>query len=102
MTQKHVELLLKAIAVPESCSEFLCDRIGFISGKYKDYPELIEDEYHYCTTEYCQDLCTMIRRNIDHEFSFDLTQMARDGMSREEWVETILVPLALALPEEAQ
>lgn len=59
MTQKHVELLLKAIAVPESYSEFLCDRIGFISGKYSDYPELIEDEYHYCTTEYCQDLCIM-------------------------------------------
>ena len=102
MTQKHVELLLKAIAVPESYSEFLCDRIGFVSGKYKDYPELIEDEYHYCKTGHCVDLTMMIRENINYEFSFDLTQYAIDGMSREEWVETILVPLALELPEETQ
>lgn len=100
MSEKHVDLLLKAIAVPESYSEFLCDRISFISGRFEDYPELIEDEYHYCTTGYCQDLRHMLRQNIDHEFSFDETQMARDGMTREEWVETILVPLALQLPEE--
>ncbi len=97
MTQKHVDLLLKAIAVPQYYSEFLCDRIGFVSGKYKDYSELIQEGFE--DTE--ESLCRMVRENIDHEFSFDLTQMARDGMTREEWVETILVPLALALPEEA-
>ena len=96
MTQKHVELLLKAIAVPESYSEFLCDRIGFISGRYPDYPEYIDRNYFFLGNE----LCNMIRENINHDFSFDRTQYAQEGMTREEWVETILVPLARELPEE--
>ena len=97
MTQKHVELLLKAIAVPESYSQFLCDRIGFVSGKYKDYSELIQDGFE----DTQEALCTMIRENIEHEFSFEDSWYAREGMTREEWVETILIPLALALPEGA-
>ena len=100
MTQKHVDLLLKAIAVPESYSEFLCDRISFIAGRWDEYPELVEGEYYYLTHNYEKDLCNLIKANIDYKFSFDSTQYAKDGMTREEWVETILAPLALALPEE--
>ena len=100
MTQKHVNLLLKAIAVPESCSEFLCDRIGFVTGYYNSYPKLVERDFYYITHSYGKDLCDLIKTNINHEFSFDNTQYAKDGMTRKEWVETILVPLALALPEE--
>lgn len=96
MTQKHVDLLLKAISVPESYSEFLCDRIGFVSGKYRDYSELIQEGFE----DYQVALCAMIRENIEHEFSFEDSWYAREGMIREEWVETILVPLALELPEE--
>lgn len=96
MTQKHVELLYKALAVPESCSIYLCDRIRFVTGYY---PDEIDQE---CIEEDCcqegEDLVQMIRENIDHEFSFDDTQYAKDGMTRTEWVETILVPLALKLP----
>jgi len=99
MTQKHVDLLLKAIAVPESCSEFLCDRIGFISGRWKDYPELAEDEYYYLTHNYEKDLCKLIKENINYKFSFDDSPYSL-RMTRKEWVETILVPLALALSEE--
>lgn len=99
MTQKHVELLLKAIAVPESCSEFLCDRIGFISGRWKDYPELVEDEYYYLTHNYEKDLCNLIKENINYKFSFDSTQYAEDGMTREQWVKEILVPIALELKD---
>lgn len=93
MTQKHVELLLTAIAVPESYSEFLCDRIGFVSGKYKDYSKLIQEGFE----DTHEALCAMIRENIEHEFSFEDSYYARKGMTREEWVETILVPLALKL-----
>lgn len=95
MTQKHVNLLLKALAVPESCSIYLCDRIRFVTGYYPD-----EIDQEYIEEECCpegEDLVQMIRENIDNEFSFDASFYARDGMTRAEWVETILVPLALKL-----
>lgn len=95
MTQKHIELLLKAIAVPESYSEFLCDRIGFVSGKYKDYSELIQDGFG----DTQEALCAMIRENIEHEFSFEDSWYAREGMTREQWVKEILVPIALGLKD---
>lgn len=95
MSEKHVELLYKALAVPESCSIYLCDRIRFVTGYY---PDEIDQEYieEGCCPE-GEDLVQMIRENIDHEFSFDNSFYARDGMTRTEWVETILVPLALEL-----
>lgn len=94
MTQKHVDLLLKALAVPESCSIYLCDRIRFVTGYYDDYPDYVEEEYF----SEGDGLVQMIRENIDHEFSFDESFYAREGMARTEWAETILVPLALQLP----
>ena len=100
MTQKHVDLLLKAIAIPESCSEFLCNRIGFVSGRWDDYPKYVDPDYYYKLYNYGEDLCNLIKHDIEYKFSFDDTQYAKDGMTREEWVETILVPLALQLPEE--
>ena len=100
MTQKHVDLLLKAISIPESCSEFLCDRIGFVTGYYHSYPKLVEWDFQYISHSYGKDLCKLIRTKINYEFSFHDSLYAKDGMTREEWVETILVPLALALPEE--
>ena len=99
MTQKHVDLLLKAIAVPESCSPYLCDRIGFVTGYYNSYPKLVERDFHYISHSYGKDLCDLIKTNINHEFSFDETQMARDGMTREQWVKEILVPIALELKD---
>lgn len=95
MTQKHVDLLLKALAVPESCSIYLCDRIRLVTGYHPDeeYSECIEEGYY----SEGEDLVQMIRENIDNEFSFDDSFYARDGMTRTEWVETILVPLASEL-----
>lgn len=100
MSEKHVDLLLKAIAVPESCSIYLCDRIRFVTGDLNDFPEYTEQDFHNIYHSYGKDLCNLIKENINYKFSFDDTQYARDGMTREEWVETILVPLAIALPEE--
>ena len=100
MTQKHVDLLLKAIAVPEHYSIYLCDRISFTTGNFKDYEKLIDSDFDYQKFNHGEDLCELIKENINYKFSFDDTQYAKDGMTREEWVETILVPLALQLPEE--
>ena len=100
MTQKHVDLLLKAIAVPEHYSPYLCDRIRFITGDFNDYKKLLDRKLDCRLFNHGYDLCALIKTNINYEFSFDDTQYAEDGMTREEWVETILAPLALALPEE--
>lgn len=99
MTQKHVDLLLKAIAVPDHESEYLCDRLGYVVGFYNYFPEYIDDEF-LGKFSLRGDLVEMIRKNLFYAFSFDDTQYAKEGMTREEWVTTILVPLALALPEE--
>lgn len=101
MTQKHVELLLKAIAVPESCSIYLCDRIAAIVGFHYDYEFIIHKDDEFAGKDKLMwELRDMIKANINYEFSFDGTQYAKEGMTRNEWVETILVPLALELPEE--
>lgn len=103
MTQKHVELLLKAIAVPESLSPFLCDRIGAVVGFFHEYEYMdYADEDFIERDDLMWELKDMIRNNINpeaiyHELSFDDTQYAKEGMTRNEWVETILVPLALEL-----
>ena len=100
MTQKHVDLLLKAIAVPETCSPYLCDRLEDVVGYQPMFSKHVDEEVKG-ELNLMFDLKRLIKENINHKFSFDDTQMARDGMTREEWVETILVPLALELPEEA-
>lgn len=97
MSEKHVDLLLKAIAVPESCSIYLCDRIRFVTEDLKDFPEYVDPNFFCKLSQHGEELRDLINRNINYQFSFDDTQMARKGMTREEWVETILVPLALEL-----
>ncbi len=101
MTQKHVDLLLKAIAVPESCSIYLCDRLDDVVGYQPMFSKHVDEEFKG-KLSLLAELKVMIRKNINYEFSFDDTPYAKDGMTREEWVETILVPLALELPEETQ
>lgn len=99
MTQKHVDLLKKAMAVPTSYSEFLCDRIGYVTGYYDDYTELYAEEFDVVAFPYGDDLKNLIKEDLGcSAFGFENSTYYEEGMTREEWVETILIPLAINLP----
>jgi len=94
MTQRHVEIFNEALE--SDISKYICDRINCLD---------IDD---YEVADQCINLIEMwLDDNNGYtddpyiRYSFDYTQYAKNGMTRKEWVETILVPLALALPEEA-
>lgn len=92
MAKKHVDLLIRALNTSNSYSEFLCDKIGYITGYYKDSPELIDDTIGIDTGE---ELKALIRKDIGYStFGFEDSIYAEQGMTREEWVKTILIPLA--------
>ena len=100
MTQKHVDLLIDALYC-NSDSKYICDRINFVteynSDYYLDYS--VESSVRKLVTDWLEDNGGYIEQEY-LKYSFDFTQHAKDGMTREEWVETILTPLALQLPEE--
>jgi len=111
MSKKHVELLMEAVNIPESESEYLCDRIRFITGFFNcgAYDEYLNSNY---TVKQGEALVRMIQDWLDandgyeHDldswvgYSFELTPLYKDGCTRKEWAETILAPLALELPDE--
>lgn len=88
MTQKHVDLFKEVLE--SDSSPYICDRINFIDGTEigEQCINLIEmwldDNGGYTDDPYIR-------------YSFDYTPLAQEGMTRAEWVETILVPLALGL-----
>jgi hypothetical protein len=107
MSQKHVELLMEAVALKGTRDYFLCNRIGYITGyfgsrnpllrntKYNedDYLVLtrllaksIEDNEVYCTED--SGACT-----------YESTTFYEQGMTRGQWAETVLAPLALEIEE---
>lgn len=107
MTQKHVDLLMEAVNL-EHEDYFLCNRIEFITGIYLTHPNLIDNSY---TKEEGGALTSMIQKNIDSNFfssefkagcgnTYSTTTFSQAGMTRKEWAETILAPLALELPED--
>jgi hypothetical protein len=101
MSQKHVELLMKAIEVPESLSVYLCDRIGAVVGYYHEYEYIVyKDKEFGGKDDLFWSLRDMITKNIKGKFSFDETPYAKEGMTREQWAKEILAPLALELKEE--
>lgn len=94
MTQYHADLLAEAVNSNYN-SRYICDKLNFVT----DYEGG------------CDSVIDLINKWLKEnggyhpddgyvKYSFDYTQYAKDGMTREEWVETILAPLALALPEE--
>lgn len=100
MTQAHVDLLIDALYC-DSDSKYICDRINFVTEYNSDY--YLDCEVEASVRELINKWLEENGGYIEQEylkFSFDFTQYAKDGMTREEWVETILVPLALKLPEE--
>lgn len=109
MSQKHVELLMEAINIPESESEFLCDRIRFITGFFRgDYDEYRNNTY---TIKHGDALVRMIQDWLDDNggyddnldswvgYSFEITPLYQEGCTREQWVKEVLAPLALEIED---
>ena len=106
MSNKHVELLMEAVAL-NTDDRYLCNRIGYICGRY-----FVQDLRN---TRYNKDdfkvLTSAIQKNIDEnlvegldadyeDYTFGDTTFYEQGMTRKEWAETILAPLALELEEK--
>ncbi len=101
MSQRHVDLLMKAVEVPESWSEYLCDRIGAVVGYYNDYTCLMYKDKEFGGKDNLMwNLRDMITKNIKGKFSFDETPYAKEGMTREQWAREVLAPLALEIEED--
>ena len=106
MTQKHVDLLMKAANLVDNFDGYLCNRIEYITcdGLCKNFHydptysptdgEVVEEVimdwlYKNCPTPY-----------EDAEPTFYDTKEYREGMTRLVWAETLLSPLVLLIPEE--
>jgi len=110
MSQRHVNLLMEAVNIPESESEFLCDRIRFITGFFRcaSYDEYRNKTY---TIKHGDALVRVIQDWLDDNggyddnldswvgYSFEITPLYEVGCTREQWAKEILAPLALALEE---
>jgi hypothetical protein len=112
MTQKHVELLMKAVNISYTKSEFLCDRIRFITGFFNCgmYDKYLDSSF---TVKQGEALVRMIQKWLDNnggydsdvesfvKYSFEFTPLYNEqGITRKEWAETILAPLALEIEED--
>lgn len=110
MTQRHVDLLMKAVNLKEYdqylCDQYLCNRIGYITGYYtvrelRDY-KYNEIDFRKCTDVIAQNIrenSVPINGDEDAE-TFYATIFYEQGMTRKEWAETILAPLFLAIEED--
>lgn len=100
MSQRHVDLLMEAVNRRNQDDEFICISLDNIVS--------VSD------TEFCNtfvDLKRLIMSNINSNLKegeevdnniqvFDSTTFYVQGMSRKEWAEIILAPLALQLPDD--
>ncbi len=105
MTQKHVDLLMEAVNVNEEY-KYLCNRIGYITGWYY-YPLLRntkynEDDYIVLTEAIKRNIMSNLSDGSDkaEEHTYISTTFYEQGMTRKEWAETILAPLALEIEED--
>lgn len=100
MTQQHKELLLKAAALKDNIAgELLCQKIDHVMST-----AIYTGEFHYmCGRELKQLIYYFIRDNMDEKNSgihFTNTKQARKGMTRKQWAEQLLAPLALQINQE--
>lgn len=98
---------MEAVAL-NTYDQYLCNRIGYITGHFGRFPESDEN---YNEEDY-QVLTQAIQKNInenldvcfsvddDEEYTFESTTFYEQGMTREQWAKDILAPLALALEED--
>jgi hypothetical protein len=105
MSQKHVDLLMEAVAL-EDYDRYLCNRIGCITGHFGIFPEYNEN---YNEEDY-QILTQSIQKNINENLgecfldegedqTYESTTFYEQGMTREQWAKEILAPLALEIEE---
>jgi len=97
MSKKHVELLMSSLKVSDDHSKYLCDKIQFTCvDTRKTRDELLDlianwlegNGGYYPNEEFVK-------------YSFEFTPLyTEEGMTRKEWAETILSPLALELYED--
>ncbi len=107
MSQKHVDLLMEAVAL-NTRDQYLCNRIGYITGHFGIFPEYNEKYNEYDYQVLTQAIQKNINENLDaelsvedsEEYTYESTTFYEQGMTRKEWAETILAPLALALEED--
>lgn len=97
MSQRHMDLLMEAVSFMNENNNYLCNCLSLVTKDVDDST--------------CQDLKQLIMNNIntnlkeDEEVDyvgqvFESSVFHARGMSRKEWANTILAPLALELPDE--
>jgi len=94
MSQKHVDLLMNSLKVEDELSKYLCDKIHFTCvDTRKTRVDLLEIINKWLEKNGGYDpTCEYVK------YSFEYTPLFNEeGMTREEWAETILAPLALEL-----
>lgn len=97
MTQQHKDLLLKAVALKDNVAgALLCQKIDSIMAA-----AVYTGEFHYMRGRELKHLIyNFIRDNMDEKntgIHFTNTKQARKGMTRKQWAEELLAPLALQL-----
>lgn len=97
MTQQHKDLLLKAAALKDNVAGYLlCQKIDYVMSA-----AIYTGEFHYmCGRELKHLIYNFIRDNMDERntgIHFTNTKQARKGMTRKQWAEELLAPLALQL-----
>jgi hypothetical protein len=101
---------MEAVNTDIYCMEYLCNKIRIICAE-KGSISSMYDMFHnpnYNMNDY-EVITKMIQNNIDSNlnddclegelYTFYSTTFHAQGMSRKEWAETILAPLALELPD---
>ena len=89
MAKEHVDLLLQALEC-EYHSKYICDRVRF--GVYSGNG--VADEVVTLIQKWLENNGGYDEDDEYVKYSFDYTDLYDQGMTREEWVKTILIPLA--------
>ena len=108
MSQRHVDLLMEAVNIDIYSTEYLCNKIRIICAERGTISSMY-DPFHnpnYNMNDY-EVMTKMIQNNIDSNLDYEdedvntfyNTTFYEEGMSRKEWAETILAPLALKLED---
>lgn len=98
MAQKHVDFLVEAAALDDDkISWYVCDKLGHLAN---------ENGMYYIMADLKHMIEQWLLNNGGYRvncrylpYSFDYTPISKEGVSRAEWVESTLIPLALQLPD---